>query len=121
MILYNTLTTASWVMFTTSMAFIHLMKVSIPMNKYLNPLGALGRMPRMSIPQLVKGHKISIGRRGFACLLLEELSIFTLLHDFHRVIFCCWPVESMLERRLGQFSTITSGGVSAMELAIQVR
>jgi hypothetical protein len=54
-------------------------------------------------------------------LLLEELSIFTLLHDFHRVIFCCWPVESMLERRLGQFSTITSGRVSAMELAIQVR
>jgi hypothetical protein len=32
-------------------------------NKYLKPPGALGKMHTMSIPQTVKGHETSIGRR----------------------------------------------------------
>jgi hypothetical protein len=32
--------------------------VSTSMNKYLNPPGALGRMPTMSIPHTAKGHEI---------------------------------------------------------------
>jgi hypothetical protein len=30
-------------------------------------------------------------------LLLEELALFALGDDFHRVILRCWPVESVLE------------------------
>jgi hypothetical protein len=55
MILCRNLTAASWVIFTADMASIHLVKMSIPTNKYLNPLGALGRVPTMSIPQTTNG------------------------------------------------------------------
>jgi hypothetical protein len=46
---------ASCVMFTTGIASIHLVNVSITMNKNLKPLGALGNMPMMSIPHIAKG------------------------------------------------------------------
>jgi hypothetical protein len=59
--LYRNLTTASWVIFTAGMASIHLVNVSTPTNKYLNPPSALGKMTRMSIPQIAKGQEISIG------------------------------------------------------------
>jgi hypothetical protein len=48
--LYKNLAAASCIMFTTDFASTHLMNVSIPMNKYLNPPGALGMMPTMLIP-----------------------------------------------------------------------
>jgi hypothetical protein len=50
MMLYRNLTAASCIIFTTTIASIHLVNVSILMNKYLNPPGALGKMPTMSIP-----------------------------------------------------------------------
>jgi hypothetical protein len=50
MILYRNLTTASCVMFTTAMASIYLVNVSIMTNKNLKPPGALGKIPMMSIP-----------------------------------------------------------------------
>jgi hypothetical protein len=43
------------VMFTTGIAFIHLVNVSIAMNKNLNTPGALGKTPMMSIPHIAKG------------------------------------------------------------------
>jgi hypothetical protein len=64
------LTTSSWVIFTAGMASIHLMNVSTPTNKYLNPPGALGKIPMMSIPQIAKGHEMSIGQRGLACFIV---------------------------------------------------
>jgi hypothetical protein len=60
MMLYKNLTTASCVMFTTVVASIHLVNVSIPMNKNLNPPRALGRMPTMPISQIAKGQERSI-------------------------------------------------------------
>jgi hypothetical protein len=39
-------------------------------NKNLNPLGALGRMPTMSTPQIVKCQERSMGRRGFTCFIV---------------------------------------------------
>jgi hypothetical protein len=59
--LYRNLTTASWVIFTAGMASIHLVNVSTPTNKYLNPPSVLGKMTRMSIPHIAKGQEISIG------------------------------------------------------------
>jgi hypothetical protein len=50
MMLYRNLTDASCFMFTTGITSIHLVNVSIPTNKYLNPPGALGKMPAMLIP-----------------------------------------------------------------------
>jgi hypothetical protein len=66
MMLYRNLTTASWVIFTASMASIHLVNMLTLMNKYLNPPGALGKMPTMLIPQITEVQEISIGRRGLA-------------------------------------------------------
>jgi hypothetical protein len=59
--LYRNLTAASWVIFTAGTASIHLVNVSTPMNKYLKPPGALGKMPTMLISQTAKGQKTSIG------------------------------------------------------------
>jgi hypothetical protein len=42
-------------LFTTGIASIHLVNVSMVMNKNLNPSGALGKTPMISIPQIVKG------------------------------------------------------------------
>jgi hypothetical protein len=70
MILYRNLTAASCVMFTTGVASIHLVNMSIVTNKNLNPPGALGKAPTMPIPQIAKGQERSIGRRGFACFVV---------------------------------------------------
>jgi hypothetical protein len=37
---------------------------------YINPLGVLGRIPTMLIPQTAKGQEISIGRRGLAFFIV---------------------------------------------------
>jgi hypothetical protein len=63
-------TGASCVIFTTRVASIHLVNVLTPMNKNLKPLGALGRIPMMSIPHIAKGQERSIGQRGFACFIV---------------------------------------------------
>jgi hypothetical protein len=70
MILCRNLTAASWLIFATGMSFIHLVNVSIVMNKNLNPPSALGRMPTMSIPQIAKDQEKSIGQRGFAYFIV---------------------------------------------------
>jgi hypothetical protein len=57
-------------MFTTGMASIHLVNVSIKANKNLNPPGALGKIPMMSIPHIAMGQEISIDQRGFACFVV---------------------------------------------------
>jgi hypothetical protein len=54
-ILYRNLTDAFYVMFTTGIAPIHLVNVSIVMNRNLNPPGALGRTSTVSIPQIANG------------------------------------------------------------------
>jgi hypothetical protein len=51
MMLYRNLIVASCVMFTIGIASIHLVNVSIPTNKYLNPPCVLGKKPTMSIPE----------------------------------------------------------------------
>jgi hypothetical protein len=53
-------------MFTTAIASTHLVDVSIATNKNMNPPGALGKTPMMSIPHIAKGQERSIGQRGFA-------------------------------------------------------
>jgi hypothetical protein len=55
MMLCRNLTVASCVMFTTSMASIHFVNLSIVMNKNLNPPGTLSKIPTMSIPHIAKG------------------------------------------------------------------
>jgi hypothetical protein len=47
MMLCRNLTAASYVIFATDIASIHLVNVSITTNKNLNPPGALGKMPMM--------------------------------------------------------------------------
>jgi hypothetical protein len=61
MILCRNLIAASCVIFTTGIAFIHLVNVSIAMNKNLNPPGALGKMTTMLIYKIAKGQERSIG------------------------------------------------------------
>jgi hypothetical protein len=60
MMLLRNLTVASCVMFTTRVASIHLVNVSMLTNKNLNPPGALGRMPMMSTPHITKGQERSV-------------------------------------------------------------
>jgi hypothetical protein len=55
MIHYRNLTIASCMMFTTSIASIHLVNVPIAMNKNLKPPGAMRRTPTMLILQIAKG------------------------------------------------------------------
>jgi hypothetical protein len=43
--------------FATGIASIHLVNVVITTNKNMNPPGALGKMPMMSIPQIAKGQE----------------------------------------------------------------
>jgi hypothetical protein len=50
MILCRNLTAASCIMFTTGIASIHLVNLSITTNKNLKPLGTLGKTLTMSIP-----------------------------------------------------------------------
>jgi hypothetical protein len=57
MMLYRNLTAASCVIFTTGITFIHLVNVSIAMNKNLNPPSALGKTTAMSIPHIAKGYE----------------------------------------------------------------
>jgi hypothetical protein len=57
MMLCRNLTAASYVIFATDIASIHLVNVSIAMNKNLKLLGAPGKMPMMSIPQITKGQE----------------------------------------------------------------
>jgi hypothetical protein len=52
MILYRNLIAVSLVMFTIGIASIHLVNVLIATNKNLNPPGALGKTPTMSISQI---------------------------------------------------------------------
>jgi hypothetical protein len=61
MTLCKNLIAASCMIFTTGIASIHLVKVSTMTNRNLNPPGALGKMPTMSIPQIAKGQERSIG------------------------------------------------------------
>jgi hypothetical protein len=68
--LLRNLTAASCVMFTTEVASIHLVNVSMPTNKNLKLPGALGRMSMISTPHTAKGQERSMGRRGFACFVV---------------------------------------------------
>jgi hypothetical protein len=61
MMLYRNLTAASYMIFATGIASIYLVNVSIAMNKNLKPLGAVRKMPTMSISHITKGQERSIG------------------------------------------------------------
>jgi hypothetical protein len=61
MMLYRNLTAASYVIFTTGIASIHLVNASIAMNKNLKLHGALGKMPMILIPRIAKDQERSIG------------------------------------------------------------
>jgi hypothetical protein len=67
MMICRNLTAASCMMFTIGIASIQLVKVSIMLNKNVNPLGALGKTPTLSPTHIAKGQERSIGRRGFTC------------------------------------------------------
>jgi uncharacterized membrane protein len=68
--LCSNLTTAFYVMFTTGIASIQLVNVSIAMKRNLNPHGAMGNMFMMSIPQVANGQERSMGRRGLTCFVV---------------------------------------------------
>jgi hypothetical protein len=70
MMLCRNLAAASYVIFSIGIASIHLVNVLIMMNKNLKPLGALGKMPMVSIPHIAKGQERSIGQREFACFVV---------------------------------------------------
>jgi hypothetical protein len=60
-------------MFTTGIASIQLVNMSIVMNRNLNPPGALAKAPMMSIPQIVNGREINGPKRiDMLCGLLLE-------------------------------------------------
>jgi hypothetical protein len=61
---------ASCIMFTTGIASIHLVNVSVATKRNLNPPSALGKIPTISIPHIAKGQEISISQRGFACFIV---------------------------------------------------
>jgi hypothetical protein len=63
MILCRNLTATSYMVFITGIASIHLVNMSIAVNKNRNPPGALGKTFTMSIPHIVKGQERLIGRR----------------------------------------------------------
>jgi hypothetical protein len=56
--LWRNLTAASYVIFTTGVASIYLVNVSMLTNKNLKPPGAIGRTLTMSIPYTAKGQEI---------------------------------------------------------------
>jgi hypothetical protein len=80
MILCRNFNVASCIIFSTGIASIHLVNVSIVTNKNLNPLGALGKMSTVLIPQIAKGQERSIGRRGFACFVVYFWKNWQSLH-----------------------------------------
>jgi hypothetical protein len=67
---YRNLTAASCVMLTTTIASIHLVKVSIAMKSNIKPPGALGSIPTMVITQIAKGQERLMGHRGLPCLVV---------------------------------------------------
>jgi hypothetical protein len=70
MILCRNLTVVSCVISVTGISSIHLVNVSIAMNKNQNPPGALGKMPTILIPHIAKDHERLIGRTGCACFIV---------------------------------------------------
>jgi hypothetical protein len=68
--LWWNLTAASCVIFTTGVASIYLVNVSMLMNMNMKPPGALRRTTMMSIPHIIKGQERSMGLRGFTCFVV---------------------------------------------------